>query len=81
MRRFMRMFRLLPLFAALLCSAAVLRVLAAEPSPSSPVLVLPRCPDDAAAMHLANPVDPGVSDDDEIEVITGDFQIDQERNL
>ena len=77
----MRMFRLLPLFAALLCSAAVLRVLAAEPAASSPVLVLPRCPDDAAALHLANPVDPGVSDDDEIEVITGDFQIDQERNL
>jgi LPS-assembly protein len=80
MRRFMRMFRLLPLFATLLCSGAALRALAAEPA-ASPVVVLPSCPDDAAAQRLATPVDPGVSDEDEIELITGDVRIDQERNL
>lgn len=77
----MRMFCLPRLFTALLCASAVLRALAAEPPASSPPLVFPHCPDDYAAQRLANPVDPGVTDDDPIVVESEDVSGDVDRNL
>jgi LPS-assembly protein len=68
------MFRLLPLITAVLLTGTALQAVAAEPAASAARYPdLPRCPDDSAARQLATPVDPGVSDDDAIEVVASDF--------
>src|SRR5690242_5787880 len=82
MRRFMRMFRFPLLLIAALCAGMVSRAPAAEPTDY--YIVPPRCPDDAMALHTANPLNPAVSADDTIEIKTDPGQskirIDKDRN-
>ena len=76
----MRMFRLPSLFTALLLVGTVLSAEAAEPAP---VLVLPRCPDDVMAAHIANRLDPATSADEPLEItgIADALRGDRQRNI
>jgi len=80
MRRFMRMFRLPSLFTALPLVGTVLSAEAAEPSPA---LVLPRCPDDVMAAHIANRLDPSTSAGEPLEItgIADALRGDRDRNV
>jgi LPS-assembly protein len=80
MRCFMRMFRLPSLLSASLLVGTVLSAQAAEPAS---MLVLPRCPDDVMAAHIANRLDPATSADEPLEItgIADALRGDRQRNL
>lgn len=76
----MRMFRLPSLFAASLLVGTVLAGEAAAPT-SAPLL--PRCPDDVMAAHLASRLDPATSADEPLEItgIADALRGDRQRNV
>jgi LPS-assembly protein len=80
MRCFMRMFRLSSLMPASLLLGSVLSAEAAEPPAP---LLLPRCPDDVMAAHLANRLDPATSADEPLEItgIADALRGDRQRNV
>jgi LPS-assembly protein len=77
---FMRMFRLTSLFTALPLVGTALSAEAAEPAS---VLVLPRCPDDVMAAHIANRLDPATSAEEPLEItgIADALRGDRQRNV
>jgi LPS-assembly protein len=76
----MRMFRLTSLFSALPLFGTALSAEAAEPAP---LLVLPRCPDDVMAAHLASRLNPATSAEEPLEItgIADALRGDRQRNV